>query len=65
MSFDYSGNFVGCGLDSGEIKIYNTDLSKFECTLKGHDDAVQDIVFDYKSKAIYSCGSDSTFRIWQ
>lgn len=41
------------------------ELSKFEATLKGHDDAVQDILFDSKAKAIYTCSSDSTFRIWQ
>jgi WD40 repeat protein len=45
--------------------VYNLDQSKFDATLKGHDDSVQDLLFDLKTKAIYSCGSDSTFRIWQ
>ena len=65
MAFDGSGNFVGGTLDNGEVKIYNLDQSKFEVTLKGHDDAAQDIIFDHKTKAVYTCGSDSTFRIWQ
>jgi hypothetical protein len=26
---------------------------------------VQDIVFDKKSKSIFTCGADCTFRIWQ
>jgi hypothetical protein len=33
--------------------------------LKGHEDSVLDILFDKKSKSIFTCGADCTFRIWQ
>ena len=65
MCFDPSGNFVAAALDSGEVKVYNFNRSKLDAGLKAHDDAVQDVLFDHKTKAIYTCGSDSTFRIWQ
>lgn len=29
IAFDPSSNILGCGLDNGEVKLYNTDLSKF------------------------------------
>ena len=40
-------------------------MDKVEATLKGHEDSVLDIVFDKKSKSIFTCGADCTFRIWQ
>ena len=65
VGFDGSGTHIGAALENGESKIYNLEMSKFETTMKGHDDAVQDILFDPKAKTIYTCSSDSTFRIWQ
>ena len=65
VDFDVSGSIIGIGLDKGEIKLYNEAQDKVEATLKGHEDSVQDIVFDKKSKSIFSCGADCTFRIWQ
>lgn len=32
--------------------------------LRGHDDAVQAVVFDPEGQFLVSGGSDSTFRIW-
>ncbi len=40
-------------------------MDKVEATLKGHEDSVQDIVFDKKSKSIFSCGADCKFIILQ
>jgi WD40 repeat protein len=47
------------------LRVYNETVNKMENILKGHEDAVQDVKFDYNSKMIVSCGSDSTFRVWQ
>jgi WD40 repeat protein len=33
--------------------------------LKGHEDGVRMVLFDPSGKAMYSCGDDCTFRIWQ
>lgn len=35
-------------------------IQKNLITLKGHEDSVQDIVFDKKSKIIFTCGVDQT-----
>jgi len=51
--------------DDGYIKLLNETNGKQENNLKGHEDAVQDVKFDYNSKMMISCGSDYTFRVWQ
>jgi platelet-activating factor acetylhydrolase IB subunit alpha len=56
---------IAVASDEGLVKIFNDSTSKLEHTLKGHEDAVQDVVFDYNSKMIVSCGSDQYFRVWQ
>jgi WD40 repeat protein len=35
-----------------------------ENTLKGHEDAVLDVVFDYNSKMLISSSADFSFRVW-
>lgn len=51
--------------DEGLIKIINDSKNTIEGKLQGHEDAVQDVAFDYNSKMIISAGADSTFRIFQ
>lgn len=55
---------IACADDEGVIKLFNDTTGKLELTLKGHEDSVQDVAFDFNSKMIVSCGSDSTFRVW-
>ena len=56
---------VAVASDEGVVKLFNDQAGKLEHTLKGHEDAVQDVAFDYNSKIIVSCGSDCHFRVWQ
>ena len=65
VTFDKSSTFLAVASDEGVVKLFNDTTNKLEHTLKGHEDAVQDVAFDFNSKMIVSCGSDSTFRIWQ
>lgn len=65
IDFDPSGTMLALGTANKEIKIYNESLDRLESTLKGHEDAVLDVVFDTKQKVLYSCGADCTFRVWQ
>ena len=51
--------------DEGQIKIFNELSNKLETSLKGHEDAVQSVVFDFNSKMIVSSSSDASFRVWQ
>lgn len=55
---------IATATDEGLIKIYNDSTQKLEHTLKGHEDSVQDVKFDFNSKMIVSSGSDCTFRVW-
>lgn len=64
VCFDKSGNFLAVASDDGNIKILNDTNQKFESTLKGHEDAVLDVVFDYNSKALISSSADFSFRVW-
>ena len=65
----------GCTLDpsatigfiaSDDCTIRVVDLKEFSVIseLKGHEDSVQDIVFDPFNKQIISCSSDLSFRTW-
>jgi len=65
VAIDKSGVMIATGNDEGLIKLFNDQTSKLEHTLKGHEDAVQDVVFDYNSKMLVSCGSDCSVRVWQ
>ncbi len=64
VSFDKSGVIIACADDEGMIRLYNETTGKLEHTLKGHEDSVQDVKFDFNSKMIISCGSDATLRVW-
>eukprot|EP01016_Furgasonia_blochmanni_P012503 TRINITY_DN1619_c0_g1_i3.p1 TRINITY_DN1619_c0_g1~~TRINITY_DN1619_c0_g1_i3.p1 ORF type:complete len:436 (-),score=66.46 TRINITY_DN1619_c0_g1_i3:96-1403(-) len=62
---DKSGTIVAVGSDDNLIRLFNLNSGKAENTLRGHEDAVQDVKFDYNSKMLLSCGSDGSWRIWQ
>eukprot|EP00825_Cyclidium_porcatum_P022179 TRINITY_DN24494_c0_g1_i2.p1 TRINITY_DN24494_c0_g1~~TRINITY_DN24494_c0_g1_i2.p1 ORF type:complete len:129 (-),score=13.20 TRINITY_DN24494_c0_g1_i2:157-543(-) len=65
IAVDKSGAIIAVASDEGVIKLFGEQSQKLEGTLKGHEDSVQDVQFDYNSKMIISCGSDSSFRVWQ
>lgn len=65
MTFDKSSTYLAVASDESVVKLFNDTTNKLEHTLKGHEDAVQDVLFDFNSKYIVTCGSDSTFRVWQ
>ena len=65
MAFDKTGTMIAVATDEGFIRIINDSKNVVEGKLQGHEEAVQDVVFDYNSKMIVSAGSDQTFRIFQ
>jgi WD40 repeat protein len=65
VTFDKSSTYLAVASDEGVVKLFNDTTNKLDHTLKGHEDAVQDVIFDFNTKMIVSCGSDSTFRVWQ
>jgi len=64
VCFDKSGTYIAVASDDGNIKILNESNNKIEATLKGHEDAVLDVLFDYNSKLLVSSSADFSFRVW-
>ena len=65
LAFDKTGTIIAVATDEGLIRIINDSKNAVEGKLQGHEDAVQDVVFDYNSKMVVSAGSDATFRVFQ
>lgn len=63
-AFDRSGALLAIGSEDGNIYLHKVDTGDEVTTLKGHDDAVQDLVFDVNGKFLLSGGADNTFRYW-
>lgn len=64
LSFDGSGEVCAVGFDDGGIRLFRS-AQKFETSLKGHEDAVLDVVYDPNNQMLISAGNDRTFKIWQ
>jgi WD40 repeat protein len=66
ISFDKSSNTLAVACDDSSIRLIKDDENetKEDSVLKGHTDTVQGVVFDYNSRTLISCSSDSEFKIW-
>ena len=57
---------LAVGGDEKVVRMYNDASGRLESTLKGHDDAILDIKFDYHShKILFTCSSDKSFKVWK
>ena len=56
---------IAVATDDGYVKLYTEATGRQEAQLRGHEDSVQDVVFDYNSRMIVSVGSDASIIIWQ
>lgn len=63
-AFDKSGVILAVACDDGVLRLYNENDGRLENQLKGHEDAIQDVKFDYNSKALVTCSSDASFFVW-
>jgi len=63
-AFDKSGTVLLVGSEDGSIYAYNLDSQETIQTFKGHEQGVQDLVFDPAFKFFVSAGGDCTFRVW-
>lgn len=63
--FDKSSRLLAVGCEDGSILIYNIENETVAMNLKGHEEGVQDLVFDITNKMIVSAGADNSFRLWQ
>ena len=63
--FDRSGVNVYVASEDTTIKVYNMTTQEREGELKGHEDAVLDLIWDNsKDGYLISAGSDCSFRLW-
>ena len=64
--FDKSSQSIYVASEDSTIKVFNLLTKEKEGELKGHEDAVLDITFDWgKDGYLVSAGADCSFRIWQ
>jgi len=63
-AFDRSGTILAIGSEDGNIYVHKADTGDEITTLKGHDDSVQDLLFDVNGKYLISGGADNSFRYW-
>lgn len=65
-AFDLSGNVLAIASGDASIKTFNLETREFIGHLNGHEDAVNDVVFEPQSgRYLVSASSDTTFCMWQ
>ncbi len=67
-AFDRNSKYIAVGCSDAEIRIVNMQGDKqgeITSVLKGHDDAVNGVVFNHDNNALYSVSSDGTIRNWK
>ena len=64
VAFDRASETVAVASDDGTVKCFNAADGEMVAELRGHEDAVQGVLFDPFGKYVISCGSDATFRLW-
>ena len=67
IAFDKSCNTLAVASDDSTIRLISDDGNEVKMDptpLKGHTDTVQGVVFDYNSRTLISCGSDTEFKVW-
>lgn len=65
MCFDKNSKVVATGCSDAEIKIISVEKGEVVQSLKGHEDAVNAVVFNQDNTILYSGGSDGTIRVWK
>mmetsp|Transcript_29622 Transcript_29622/g.66724 ORF Transcript_29622/g.66724 Transcript_29622/m.66724 type:complete len:615 (+) Transcript_29622:1-1845(+) len=65
-NFDRSGKILAIASGDASIKTFNIEDKVFVANLEGHEDSVQDVVFEPQAnKFLISASSDATFALWQ
>jgi len=63
-SFDRSGQILAVTSDDGTVTCYDLEENTKVATMRGHEDAVQAVVFDPFGQFMVTAGSDCSFRLW-
>lgn len=69
VAFDRNAKYIAVGCSDAEIRIVNMQSGdkRGEITAigKGHDDAVNGVMYNHDNNSLYSCSSDGTVRVWK
>ena len=63
--FDASSRNLAIAAGDGFVKMFDLEQKTFVKNLDGHEDAVQDVLFEPTNKYLCSSSSDGSFRLWQ
>jgi sperm-associated antigen 16 protein len=64
VCFDRSGSRVAAASGDGTVKVFDAESRAVVVELRGHEDAVQSVVFSPADDFLVSAASDCTFRVW-
>ena len=65
-TFDKSGSLVYVASEDSTIKVFNVATGEKVAELKGHEDAVMDLIWDNQKEGyLISAGADFSYRLWQ
>mmetsp|Transcript_42509 Transcript_42509/g.74601 ORF Transcript_42509/g.74601 Transcript_42509/m.74601 type:complete len:587 (-) Transcript_42509:162-1922(-) len=65
-TFDRSGKVLAIASGDASVKTFNVEEKLFITSLEGHDDSVQDVLFEPQyNKYLVTASSDATFCLWQ
>jgi WD40 repeat protein len=68
VAFDRNAKYIAVGSSDAEIRMISMQgdkMGEISAVLKGHDDAVNGVVFNHDNNALYSVSSDGTIRSWK
>ena len=68
VAFDRNAKYIAVGCSDADIRIVQMSGDKqgeIVSTIKGHDDAVNGVIFNHDNNALYSVSTDGTVRIWK
>ena len=68
VAFDRNSRYIAVGCSDAEIRMVSMGGDKpgeIVSTLKGHDDAVNGVVFNHDNNSLYSISTDGTIRVWK
>jgi len=64
LSFNYSGNLLAIGFETGNIRLWSISQNKVIQSLSGHQAMITDIDFRKDDKFMLSSSTDGTARLW-
>lgn len=64
LAFDRSGARLAAASGDATVKVFDVAAGVLVAELRGHEDAVQSVVFSPADDLLVSAASDCTFRIW-